>query len=54
MADSSNKYFYNNVIDTSFDESDNDTQILLAMALLVHDRATLAESTWTRLRIEPQ
>jgi hypothetical protein len=38
MADSSNKYFYNNVIDTSFDESDNDTQILLAMALLVHDQ----------------
>jgi hypothetical protein len=37
MADSSDEYFYNNVIDTSSDESDDDSEILMAMALLVHD-----------------
>jgi hypothetical protein len=33
MADSSDEYFYNNVIDMSSDDS----EILMDMALLVHD-----------------
>jgi hypothetical protein len=35
-TNSSNEYFYNNAIGTSSDESDGKSDILIAMALLVH------------------
>ena len=38
MADSSDEFFYNNVIDTSSDESDDDTEILVSLALLAHEQ----------------
>jgi hypothetical protein len=37
MADSLDEFFYDNVIDTLSDESDDDTEILADVALLVHD-----------------
>jgi hypothetical protein len=46
MADSLDEFFYDNVIDTSSDESDDDTEIRADVALLVHDH----ESTWARSR----
>jgi hypothetical protein len=38
MADSSDDYFYKNVIDMSSDESDENSEILMAMAFLLHDQ----------------
>ena len=38
MVDSSDEFFYNNVFDTSSDESDDDTEILVSLALLVHQQ----------------
>jgi hypothetical protein len=37
MADSSDEFVYNNVINTSSDEFDDDTEILAVVVLLVHD-----------------
>jgi hypothetical protein len=38
MVNSSDEYFYNNVINTSSDESNNYSEILMAMAFHVHDK----------------
>ena len=46
MADSSDEFFYNSFIDMSSDESDDDTEILLSLALLVHDQ----EQRWPKFR----
>ena len=35
--DSSDEFFFNNVINTSSDESDVDTKVMVLVALLVHD-----------------
>jgi hypothetical protein len=37
MDDSSDGYFYNNVIDTSPNDPDDNSEILVAVALLIHD-----------------
>jgi hypothetical protein len=37
MADSSDEFFYKNFIDTSSDESNDDTEVTVAMTLLAHD-----------------
>ncbi|XP_071680521.1 uncharacterized protein [Lolium perenne] len=37
MADSSNEFFYDHVIDTSSDKFDDDSEILVAVALLIHE-----------------
>jgi hypothetical protein len=37
MADSLDEFFYDNVIDTSSDESGYDSEIMAAVELLVHE-----------------
>jgi hypothetical protein len=38
MVDSLDEFFYDTIIDTSSDESDDDTEILVVVTLLVHDQ----------------
>jgi hypothetical protein len=36
MEDSSDEFFFDNVINTSLDDSDNDREIMMAMVLLIN------------------